>query len=580
MKSTLAAAMKGVGMHRKIKQAISLDAAIKGSPHALALRIALVYAALLSVWMFFISNALVDLGLRARVPHVLDFTLKNSVGALFILLTSALLYVVLRHVLVKRAHDEELFATLFRNNPGPIGMGTAAEGRLIDINQRYAEFFGYSREEMIGRTVTELGLWENPEERNKVLQRLHEHGSVREHEVRFRRRNGEIRHALLSFEPVIDTKGELLLVTMITDVTERKQVQEELQRSQSFLEQAQEVGKIGSWVAGLGDDGSLWASREVYRIFGVSEDTPIDVRSFVAIVHPEDRAAVRARVQHGIEAHTPVSIEHRIMLPNGEHRWVYERAEVIYDADDRPLKLIGVVQDISDRIQRDETLRHYTERLQTLSQSLLEAQERERQHIARELHDQIGQALTAVQINLQTEMQHADSGSRSRIVDSIAIVEQVLEQVRDLSLNLRPPMLDDLGLIPALRWYLTQQAQRAGLQVELDAEPVAAALDPACKIACFRIVQEAVTNIVRHAKAHKIGVRLWCEADMLQVVVRDDGTGFDVDAFRHSEKHHAHLGLIGMEERATLLGGHLQVTSVPGDGTEVRIQLPLKPTSH
>ena len=185
------------------------------------------------------------------------------------------------------------------------------------------------------------------------------------------------------------------------------------------------------------------------------------------------------------------------------------------------------------------------------------------------MHDEIGQALTALKINLQAFQQFPEAGAfADRLLDSIGIVDLALRQVRRLSLNLRPSMLDDLGLPAALRWYLDQQAQRSGLRVQFVNQGQEERLDATLETTCFRIAQEAVTNIIRHAQARTAWVELREEAGFLHLTVRDDGIGFDVDRTRRLAGG-ASMGLMGMEERVSLMGGRMELKSAPRQGTEV-----------
>jgi GAF domain-containing protein len=215
-------------------------------------------------------------------------------------------------------------------------------------------------------------------------------------------------------------------------------------------------------------------------------------------------------------------------------------------------------------------------RLQALSSRLLEVQEAERRHIARELHDEVGQALTAVKINLQMLRRQSPAGPvAGRLDDSLGMVDRVLQGVRRMSLDLRPSLLDDLGLAAAVRWYVGAQAERAGLTAEVEASALPAQLPPALATTCFRIVQEAVTNVVRHAKARRLTVTLEAAEETLSVVITDDGAGFDVGHARRRALAGGSLGLLGLEERAELAGGRATIDSFPGRGTAVRVTLPI-----
>ncbi|HEX4647000.1 MAG TPA: sensor histidine kinase, partial [Verrucomicrobiae bacterium] len=239
--------------------------------------------------------------------------------------------------------------------------------------------------------------------------------------------------------------------------------------------------------------------------------------------------------------------------------------------------IVGTLQDISEREQDHLALKQTTEQLQTLSRRLLEMQETERRHLSRELHDEIGQALTALKINLQALQRTSDSSSTffPRLADSISIVDRTLRQVRNLSLDLRPSALDDLGLFAALRWYADQQAQRAGLRVQLSVKFTETRLDPTLETACFRVAQEALTNVVRHAQAKNVLVELSRENDFLRLMVRDDGEGFDPARVRKRKQSDGTLGLMGMEERVSLTGGRIEFKSAPGRGAEIHAWFPL-----
>jgi len=230
----------------------------------------------------------------------------------------------------------------------------------------------------------------------------------------------------------------------------------------------------------------------------------------------------------------------------------------------------GTARDITERKQTQDTL-------QMFSRQLIEAQEEERRRIARELHDQIGQVLTAVKMNLHTIQRTYDGGEAStHIKDNIEAVDEALRLVRDLSVDLRPPLLDDLGLVTALRWYVDRYAQRS----RIVADVVVEMKDPnerfsrELETACFRIAQEALTNVVRHARASCVLVRLVKEDDGLFLSVKDNGVGFNPQALRKRAPRAATLGLLGMQERAHAAGGVIEIDSRASKGTEIRLTLP------
>ena len=210
----------------------------------------------------------------------------------------------------------------------------------------------------------------------------------------------------------------------------------------------------------------------------------------------------------------------------------------------------------------------------TRARALLVAQEAERRGIARDLHDVVGGALTAVKLSLEAAERQPDVRStRTAIRESVGILEQAIQAVRELSLDLRPSILDDLGLLPAVRWSLVREARRAGCQASLLAAPSLPRLDPELESACFRVVQEALANAATHARASHIRIEIRIDGDRLVLIVEDDGVGFDLS--RALRKAPGRIqGLQKMAERVSLMGGALDVMSDVDGGTRVQAAFP------
>jgi len=276
---------------------------------------------------------------------------------------------------------------------------------------------------------------------------------------------------------------------------------------------------------------------------------------------------------------TGVALRNRELLvgrPDGSRVPVLANVVPLRDSEGAMIGAVSCFQDITERKQTEEKLQESNGKLQLLSRRLVESQETERRHIARELHDEVGQTLTVAEMHLQVLVQSPRGAPvAGRLKESLQAVERVLAQVRDLSLNLRPSMLDDLGLEPALRWYTNRQASLAGIKAEFRAEALEHRLDTVVETACFRVAQEALTNVVRHAQAHAVTVELRKQEGQLHLFVRDDGVGFDVAALREQAVLGASLGLLSMEERATLTDGGFECKTAPGQGTEVHAWFPL-----
>jgi PAS domain S-box-containing protein len=277
-----------------------------------------------------------------------------------------------------------------------------------------------------------------------------------------------------------------------------------------------------------------------------------------------------------IETGQPQNCELRMTRSDGTQFWAQFTATTTQDDDAAPVFRI-VISDITERKEAQATQREHTEQLRTLSRRVLEVQETERRRVANELHDELGQSLTAIKINLQAQQHFRDEPPEKLNVENIRIVEDALLQVRRLALALRPSILDDLGLVPALRWLAEQTEARSGLEVRFQQAVEQGRFANDIETACFRIVQEALTNIIRHAEAQHVDIDLRQDADVMVLTVRDDGRGFDPAARRASAVAGNSVGLLGMQERAMLIGAQLDIRSRPGQGTTVQQRFPCAP---
>jgi signal transduction histidine kinase len=225
-------------------------------------------------------------------------------------------------------------------------------------------------------------------------------------------------------------------------------------------------------------------------------------------------------------------------------------------------------------------IRRYKEanrKLQAMAKGLLKHQEDERRRIVNELHDEIAQILTGASLELRAAMRYPSQDKLvKRLESSIKAVEEVLERVSSLELDLRPMILDHFGLEPAVQWYTERRAGPAGLQAKFTSEPLDDRLDSEIETACFRVAQEAITNVTRHAYASNMGVELSKRGGELHVFIRDDGLGFEVGSARQKVIDAANGGLLRMESQVMLFGGGLEIKSQPDKGTEVHAWFPLE----
>ncbi|MET0552503.1 MAG: ATP-binding protein [Vicinamibacteria bacterium] len=287
-------------------------------------------------------------------------------------------------------------------------------------------------------------------------------------------------------------------------------------------------------------------------------------------VVPDDRAATQAAWERSLREGVAYRARYRIRAKDGSVRHMLARAAAL-GRPDGGHEMVGMVSDVTAEHKAAEA----TEVLRQLSRRLITAQDEERRRIARDLHDDLAQVLTAVKLSLSGLRPGLPAAAHAAAVDSaLATIDHGIRQMRDLSMQIHPPMLDILGLAPALRWFLGQRLRDAPVEAGVSIELSDARFPPAVESACFRLVQEAVTNALRHSGARSLQVRVEEEHDALVVSVHDDGRGFDPAEAWSRAAAGGSAGLAGMQERVALAGGSFEVASRPGEGARIGARLP------
>jgi PAS domain S-box-containing protein len=307
-------------------------------------------------------------------------------------------------------------------------------------------------------------------------------------------------------------------------------------------------------------------NRAAEKLTGYSREEIIG-KDFSSFVAPEYADHVRENLYKKLQQEGETTYEVEVVTKDRRRVPVEVSSRLIYD-EGVPIAVQGTARSIVERKRAEEALRGY-------SRQLIRAQEAERESISRELHDQIGQVLTAIRINLETIRDSSNRTESDTLIDEgVTIVDEAIQQVRGLSFELRPSLLDDLGLTAALRWYSDRYTKRTGIRTTMSICPESEIRLPReLETACFRIAQEALTNVARHAQARNVFIDVRTMNGSLSLSIKDDGVGFNLHLQPNGESFSS-LGLRGMEERAHGLGGKLEIKSDPREGTEVRANFP------
>lgn len=443
----------------------------------------------------------------------------------------------------------------------------------VERNVGFQRQFGYTEEEI----VPIIDWWSErlfPADRDRVLA-FYENAiasgrSTCSYEYRFRCRDGS--YATVSDRAFIirdDTGQPIRALGAMTDITERVRAEDKLRESEEKFATAFQDAGIGMALVSL-EGQWLEVNMALCDITGYTERELLGM-TVQAISHPDDLHADLVFVEQALQGtRRTYQMEKRYVRKDGQFIWVLLTVSVVRNRDGTPRHFISQIQDI-DSCKRAEKERDQ------LVKRLVDIQEVERRAVALDLHDEIGQNLTAIKLTLQCAQQPSQQASVPKLIeDGMATVDRVLQKVRNLSLMLHSSILEECGLVYGLRWLATYKAERIGATVEVFADSALVRPPSDIELACFRIAQEALTNVWRHARARHVSITLQMEKYNLELSIKDDGVGFLPSGV---ESKKPSLGLLGIQERARLVGGEARITSVPGQGTEVRVIVPVPASS-
>jgi two-component system, NarL family, sensor histidine kinase UhpB len=465
--------------------------------------------------------------------------------------------------------SEERFRAVFDRAPDAIVIFDD-DGRFVELNTAACALFGRGRDDLLGRTVAEItapGL--DTSQRWEEFRRA---GSA-EGVWKVARPDGSTRDVEFSARADFLPGRHL---SSLRDISERKRLESELRASEVLLTEGQRLSSTGSW-AWTPQTGALSWSRGMFRIFGVRVATTGPLLELALdAVHPEDRAAVDREMVRAVEQRALMEASFRIVRPDGTIRHLHSRGRPVLDDSGQVVQFLGAISDVTDRLLAQERLTQSNAQLQALSDRLRVAREEEGARIAREVHDEIGQALTALQMDvawLSNRVRPTSAGEpvAAKLLAMDGLLDKTMDSVQRIATELRPRVLDELGLEAAVEWYVQDFEKRSGIACRVRIDLTAARTAPGVSTAVFRVLQEALTNVWRHAGARQSIVDLSVDRATLRLEVKDDGQGIAADRVADPRS----LGLLGMRERARALSGEVAIRGVAGQGTRVTLTIPL-----
>ena len=507
-----------------------------------------------------------EVGLQAVREGAQDYLVIGKVNGEWI--CRAVLYAVERmHAKTALERSEQQYRQLFEKNLAGV-YRTALDRRITDCNEAFVKVFGFaSREEALAHPTQEF--YFDPREPEAITARLRAEKTLSNLEMRLKRKDGSPVWVLVNENLIEGEAGsQPFILGTILDITGRKEAEEALQQNESHLRAIVET-EPGCVVKVACNGDLLQMNPAGLAMIEAESFAEVGGTSVLPLIVPEHRAAFEAFLR-AVCSGNKTNIDFEIVGLKGTRRWVESYAAPIADETGSSC-MLAVMRDLSERKQAEKALRG-------LSTRLLQLQDEERRRIARELHDAIGQNLVALVANLTVAHRSARTLSpkaRQALSGSLEVAERSLKEMRTLSYLLHPPLLDEDGLASALAWYAKGFAERSGIEIDLKVSPKFGRLPQDVETTLFRVVQESLTNVHRHANSPTARIRLSRRATDVKLEIADKGRGMPAKALHSGNQKSGKLGvgIMGMSERARQLGGRLEIDS-SRHGTTVRVVIP------
>ena len=484
-----------------------------------------------------------------------------------------------RQAVEARRQSDANYRALFEGSALPMWVYDIATLAFLAVNEAAVHHYGYSREEFLALTIVDIRPPEDVPAFRAALAEAAAGFSAVANTWRHTKKDGSIIEVETTHN-LLDFAGRPARLVLANDVTKRRQAEEALQQSHWQLQNI--LDSLFAFVGVFSTEGVvLEANRAPLELAALEREQVLGKFlpetywwSYSAAVQDRLRAALQRAAQGEVVRYDEV-----IRMANDQRVTIDVAFGPLRDAEGKISEIVGSAVDITERKQAEDALKATSKQLRALSARLQSAKEEEGTRIARELHDELGSALTSLRWSLDeidsllstAPSKVTTDALRKKIATMTTLVEATLQTVRRISSELRPGILDEVGLIPAIEWEAQQFEARTGIVCYFDSSMQDIHLTREQSTAIFRILQEALTNVLRHAKATRVEVTLKEEQGEFVLTISDDGRGISEEEKSGAQS----LGLLGMRERAHLIGGEVSITSYENQGTTVTVRLPV-----
>lgn len=511
-----------------------------------------------------------------RQPTFWDEYKAYAIVAILVLLAQAVAIIALlwqraqkRKTQAELRRSEEKFSRAFHRSPLALSLSRLDDSRLVEVNDTFEISTGWKRHQAVGRTTLDLGIWVDASQRSTFLERIRAQNAVRNMEVLFRRKDGEVRTGLISSE-LIDVNGEPCILSLIADITEAKHAELARRESEDRFQLVANAAPVMIWMSGP-DKLCNYFNQRWLEFTGRAFEQELG-NGWAEGVHPDDLIACIKTYTESFNRRDPFEMQYRLRRDDGEYRWVLDRGVPRFNSDNSFAGYIGTCADITEK-------RLVQEALSDIGRKLIEAQEEERAWIARELHDDINQRIAVMAVELEQWDQHlCDSGPDGR--EHIQRVRERLldlgKDVQSLSHRLHSSKLELLGLVAAARSFCREFSEQHKVEVEFSQRDVPRNLPKETSLCLYRVLQEALQNALKHSGVRRFRVDMRGSSEEIQMEISDQGVGFA----EHDTVNRDGLGLISMRERLQMVKGEFSIKTEPGRGTTVQALVPVVSHDH
>lgn len=506
-------------------------------------------------WILAKTNVVIDNGVKREYGYAEDITERRMVE-------------------IELAESENRLKAILHNEPECVKL-IDAEGRLLDMNPAGLAMIEADSLEMVkGERVINLV----NEAYKAIFTELIENvfnGRDATMEFTITGLKGTQRWMETHAVPFRNADGRIIsLLAVSRDISKRKMAEENEKQLTKKLLKGAEIAHFGfiDWNL-INNEMNL--SQQANEIFGIKEDHLVSATFIKEIVHPDDVKLIHENLALAAKDLGEFNLDHRIVGPDGSIRWVNTRGELYGDETGNPIRFFGTVLDITEQKNAELQIKTYNEQLRLLTAHLQGIREDERTRIGREIHDELGQQLTAIKMDVSwiskntTDKKEAIGNKLKNIIE---LLDGSNQSVRKILNELRPATLDNYGLPEALEWHVKQFTASTHIPVEITISDPDLKLHEDIATNIFRIFQESLTNIMRYAKAKKVLISLNLIDKAIALTIEDDGVGFDTGAFDNRKT----FGILGMRERVRALNGQFEIKSARGKGTKISISLPYR----